>query len=166
MELVAIRGASKRTRKPRGLTVEQFQSLLTQFESDLCFRTMLLIAVGFGLRISELLGLMWCDVDWLSKTLRIERGVVKQICDDVKSDTSRKTMAIADELLEVLRLWRQTTQFSGEGDWMFASPWKLGRQPLSYTSFGRHWMRHLNVPVLAMSAHTFSGTLIDRGSIL
>ena len=133
MELVAIRGASKRIRKPRSLTVEQFQSLLTQFEGDLRFRTMLLLAVGFGLRISELLGWKWCDVDWLDKTIRIERGVVKQIADQVKSDTSRKTMAIANELLEVLRLWRQATQFSSEEDWMFASPWKLGRQPLSYT---------------------------------
>jgi integrase len=42
-------------------------------------------------------------------------------------------MVIADELLEVLKLWRQTTQFAAEGDWMFASPVKLGRQPISYT---------------------------------
>jgi len=42
-----------------------------------------------------LLGRKWCDVDWLAKTIRIERGVVKQIVDDVKSDTSRKTMSIA-----------------------------------------------------------------------
>ena len=42
-------------------------------------------------------------------------------------------MSIADELLEVLRLWRQSTQFSGEQDWLFASPWEIGRQPLSYT---------------------------------
>jgi hypothetical protein len=39
----------------------------------------------------------------------------------------------ADELSEVLKLWRQTTQFGAENDWMFASPAKLGRQPISYT---------------------------------
>jgi integrase len=70
---------------------------------------------------------------WLSKTLRIERGVVKQIVDDVKSDASRKTMNVADELLELLRLSRQETQFAGEQDWLFPSIAKLGRQPLSYT---------------------------------
>jgi integrase len=133
MELVSIKGASKRVRKPRSLTAEQFQLLLAQFESDLCFRTMLLLAVSFGLRISELFGLQWRDVDWFSKTLRIERGIVKQIVDDVKSAHSARTMVIADELLDVLMLWRQTTQFAAEGDWMFASPSKLGRQPLSYT---------------------------------
>jgi integrase len=79
MELVCIRDAGKRVRKPRSLTVEQFQLLLAQFERDLCFRTMLLLSVSFGLGISEVLGLKWCDVDWLGKTLRIERGIVKQI---------------------------------------------------------------------------------------
>jgi integrase len=133
MELVSIRAASQRTREPRSLTVEQFHALLTQFEGDPCFRTMLLLAVSFGLRVSELLGLRWSDVDWLNKTIRIERGVVKQIVDDVKTKASARTMVIADELLEVLKVWKQTTQFSGQDDWMFASPAKIGRQPIGYT---------------------------------
>jgi hypothetical protein len=73
------------------------------------------------------------DVDWLHKTVRIERGVVKQIVDDVKSSCSARTMACADELLDVLKRWRQTTQFSDAENWVFASAYKLGRQPLSYT---------------------------------
>lgn len=46
---------------------------------------MLLMCISFGLRISEALGLKWKDIDWLGKTLSIERGVVKQIVDNVKS---------------------------------------------------------------------------------
>ena len=133
MELVSINGGSQRIRKPRSLTVEQFQLLLAQFENDLCFRTMLLLTVSFGLRISEVLGLKWCDVDWLDKTLRIERGVVKQIVADAKTNYSARTMVCADELLDLLKQWKQTTQFSDAGNWIFASPSKLGRQPLSYT---------------------------------
>src|SRR6201997_3358426 len=86
MELVNVKGASQRVRKPRSLTVEQFQQLLETIGKDACWRTMLLLAVSFGLRISELLGLKWKDVDWFGKTLRIERGVVKQIVDDVKTN--------------------------------------------------------------------------------
>ena len=55
-----------------------------------------LLAVSFGLRISEVLGLKSKDIDWLAKTIRIERGVVKQIVDDVKSSYSAGTMLIAD----------------------------------------------------------------------
>jgi integrase len=108
-------------------------SLLAQFKNDPCFRTMLLLAVSFGLRISELLGLKWSEVDWVNKTIRIERGVVKQIVGDVKTSCSPRTMVCADDLLEVLKQWRQTTQFPPPDDWMFASPAKLGRQPISYT---------------------------------
>jgi integrase len=133
MELVTIKGASKRVRNPRSLTVEQFHALLNVFNGDVCMRTMLLLAVSFGLRISEVLGFKWKDVDWLGKTIRIERGVVKQIVDDLKSSHSARTMVCADELLDLLKLWKQTTQFSEPDDWMFASPMKLGRQPLSYT---------------------------------
>ena len=88
---------------------------------------------SFGLRVSELLGLKWSDVDWLNKTIRIERGVVKQIVGDVKTDSSARSMVCADGLLELLKQWRQTTQFSAPDDWMFASTVKLGRLPLSYT---------------------------------
>lgn len=133
MELVSVKGATHRVRKPRSLSAEQFQSLLGQFNTDECFRTFVLLAVSFGLRISEVLGLKWKDVDWLGKTLTIERGVVKQIVDDVKTSHSARTMVIADELLDALNQWRRATQFSAPEDWIFASPAKLGRLPLSYT---------------------------------
>ena len=81
MELVFINDVSKRVRKARSLSVEEFHSLLDAIGSDLPVRTMLLLAVSFGLRISEALGLKWKDVDWLNKTVRIKRGVVKQIVD-------------------------------------------------------------------------------------
>jgi len=133
MSLVTIRGAGKRTRKPRSLTVDEFHSLLGRFKASVCFRTMLLLLVSFGLRVSELLGLKWKDIDWLNRTLRIERGMVRQTVDDVKTKESAQAMTIADELLDVLKVWRQSTEFSADDDWMFASPVKLGRQPFSYT---------------------------------
>jgi integrase len=133
MELVTIKGASKRKRKPRSLTPEQFQALRRVLANDPCWSTMLLVAISFGLRISELLGLKWGDIDWLEKTLSIKRGIVKQIVDTVKTEDSAMAMPIADELLDVLKQWKQVTQFSSPDDWMFASTVKLGRLPLSYT---------------------------------
>jgi integrase len=153
MELVKVKDASKPIRKTRSLSVEQFQLLLKVLnEEDPCFRTMVILAISFGLRISEVLGFKWCDVDWLNKTLRIERGVVKQIVDNVKTSHSARTMACADEVLGLLKNWRQTSLFSTNEDWMFASIYKLGRQPVGYTSlhlrleqphqgFGTGWHR-------------------------
>ncbi|HEX8713478.1 MAG TPA: tyrosine-type recombinase/integrase, partial [Terracidiphilus sp.] len=42
-------------------------------------------------------------------------------------------MAVADELMDVLKLWRQTTQFCERRGLDFRFPVKLRRQPLSYT---------------------------------
>ena len=43
-----------------------------------------------------------------------------------------KLMAIDSGMLEVLKAWRQRTQFSTDEDWIFASPFQLGRLPISY----------------------------------
>lgn len=117
----------------RVLTEQEFQSLLGQFADDLCFRTLLLVMMSFGLRISETLGLKWKDVDWLACSLRIVRGVVKQVEDKVKTKHSARTLVIADCLLTLLQGWKQQTQFPDPDNWVFASPAKLGRLPLSYT---------------------------------
>lgn len=131
ISLVTIKGASKRIRKPRVLTVEQFRLLLPHLGEP--FRTVALLSVCFGLRISEALALRWSDIDWLGGTLRIERGIVQQVVDDVKTDDSRKTLTISSDLLEVLMAWKQTTQFSAPNDWIFASPVQIGKLPWSYT---------------------------------
>jgi len=139
MELVTIKNASKRTKQPRSLTVEEFQKLIRQLQEP--FHTIALVCVCFGLRISECLGLKWSDVDWLNGKLRVERGIVRQRVGDVKTIYSQKQMSIDAGLLEVLKLWKQTTQFSGDGDWMFASPVKIGRQPWSYDQVWRSFIK-------------------------
>lgn len=159
MELVTVKSASKRVRKPRSLTVEEFHALLQYFENNRCVRTTLLLAVSFGLRISEVLGLKWADVDWLGKSFRIERGIVKQIVDDVKTDNSAKTMEVCDELLDVLREWRKQSQFTEGDDWMFASPVQLGRLPISYSYIYKMLVRAVEaVSIAHISTHTFRHT--------
>jgi len=139
IDLVVVKGATKRIRRPRSLTVEQFRRLSAFLKKP--FSTMALVSVCLGLRVSELLALKWGDVDWLGGRLNVERGIVKQIVDDVKTDSSRRSLAIDRDLLEVIRVWKQTTQFSAEEDWIFASPLKLGRLPYSYTGFWRELER-------------------------
>ncbi len=130
IDLVVVKGATKRTRQPRSLTVDEFRKFIQHLEEP--FRTMALLCVCFGLRISECLALKWCDVDWLNGKLRIERGIVRQQVDDVKTIYSQKRMSVDAELLAILKAWKQTTQFPADGDWLFASPVQLGRLPWSY----------------------------------
>jgi integrase len=144
ISLVTVRGSSKRTRQPRSLTVDEFQKFLCGLEDP--FRTIALVCVCFGLRISECLALKWADVDWLSGKLSIERGIVKQRVDDLKTIYSGRKMSIDNGMLAVLRAWKQTTQFSADENWVFASPVKHGRQPWSYDQV---WRSFLNAGVVA-----------------
>jgi integrase len=130
MELVTIKGASKRTRQPRSLTVAEFQGFVQHLEQP--FNLIALLCVSLGLRISECLALRWADVDWLGAKLRVERGIVCQKVDSTKTAESRKQMDVDAGLLELLKAWKQTTQFPSQDDWLFASPIKLGRLPWSY----------------------------------
>ena len=118
------------TRQPRSLTVDEFRKFVQHLDEP--FRTIALLSVCFGLRISECLALKGTDVDWLSGRLRIERAIVRQRVDDVKTIYSQKQMSIDPELLERLKEWRQTSQFSANEDWMFASAVQRGRLPWSY----------------------------------
>src|ERR1700688_1149189 len=114
MELVTIKGASKRTSKPRSLTVEEFQRFVQQLGEP--FHTISLVCVCFGLRISEALALRWSDLDWLNGTLSVQRGIVRQRVDDVKTETSHKAITVTQTMLDTLKTWKQTTQFSAQED--------------------------------------------------
>jgi integrase len=95
----------------------------------------------FWPRISEALALRWADVDWLNAKLQVERGIVCQVVDDVKTSESRRALHIDNEMLDTLKLWKQTTQFPSPNDWVFASPVQLGRLPWSYDQVWRMYQK-------------------------
>lgn len=93
----------------------------------------------------------WSDVDSNGRLL-VERGIVEGHTDDVKTSASRKVLVINSDLLAGLREWKRLSQFSGEDDWVFASPAQLGRGPWCYNQVwtvfkkaglsGTHALRH------------------------
>ena len=157
ISLVVNKGATKRTRKARSLTVEQFHALLSELHEP--FATMALLCLCLGLRISEALALRWSDIDWLGSRLSVTRGIVEQVVDDVKTEGSAKTFTLADDLLARLKSWKQLTQFSGAEDWIFASPVKIGRMPYSYTGVWRELERAATAAGIGhLGTHAFRHT--------
>jgi integrase len=55
MELVRIQSASRRSKKPRSLTVQEFQRFIEELQEPA--QTIAPVCVCFGLRISECLAL-------------------------------------------------------------------------------------------------------------
>jgi len=93
---------------------------------------MALLCLCLGLRISECLALKWADINWLASKISVERAIVRQRVDDVKTRKFQKALEHRWQSAGLLKTWKQTTQFSSPGDWVFASPTRLGRLPWSY----------------------------------
>jgi integrase len=114
MSLVQNKGTTKKVHKARSLTAEQFQAFMVELKEP--FGTLFLVCVCLGLRISEALALRWSDMDWLGSLVIVQRGIVNEIVDDVKTLSSEAGCEIAPELLERLRVWKQVSQFRGHED--------------------------------------------------
>jgi len=154
ISLVQNIGATRRVRKARSLTAEQFHALLEELHEP--FATMALLCVCLGLRISEALALRWADVDWLGSRLSVRRGIVEQVVADVKTEGSARTFNLTGEMLERLKTWKQRSDFSGAEDWIFASPLKLGRLPYSYTGVWRELVRTTEAAKIGhLGTHSF-----------
>jgi integrase len=66
------------------------------------------LAVTTGMRQSEILGLMWTDLDWINQTLRIERQLVRPEATEVmfappKTKSGKRMIALGNKTIEVLR---------------------------------------------------------------
>lgn len=113
-----VRQSTKRAHLPRVLTPEEFKLLLAELQEP-C-RTMVLLAGCLGLRVSEILGLRWGDIDWEKLTLLVQRSVVAGKVYETKTEASCKPMPIDPQLAEALLTYRRQALYVGPDDYIFA----------------------------------------------
>lgn len=134
--------------------MEEFRALLKELHEP--FATLSLLCLCHGLRISEALALRWADVDFLQSRISINRGIVMQQVDGCKTRGSAKTFSLAGDLLNRLVSWKQVSQFGSADDWVFASPFQLGKLPYSYTGVRQELDRAARVAGIGhVSTHSF-----------
>jgi integrase len=122
-----VRQSAKRERMPEVLDVGEIRSLLTELEHP--YKAMVFLAAATGMRVSELLGLKWRDVDFELLEIKLNHGVVHQTVGELKTETSQKPMPLDPELALWLLEWRRMSPFNQQTDWVFASPEMKGQQP-------------------------------------
>jgi integrase len=171
MSLVRIEGSTKRRRKPRVLTPEEFERLIVVVDREPC-RTMVILALCTGVRCSELVALKWCDFDWENLSVFVRRAMVSGRLDDVKTEYSEAPVPLDPALAEVIFEWKRKTEFRADSDFVFASPFMAGEKP--YTPWN---MQHNQLRPFAVSAglgpigwhtlrHTYRAWLGDNGEPL
>jgi integrase len=82
-------GADDPGTRKHALTSQQCQMLLANLQEPV--RTIALVGILAGLRIGEILGLSWEDVNFAAKTIRIEDAVYRGVLGTLKTKGSRRT---------------------------------------------------------------------------
>jgi integrase len=134
-----VRQSAKHARIPTILTPQQLKELLDRLV-DLP-KTAVLLAASTGLRVGELLGLKWEDVDFENLEIRVIRDVVKQRIERCKTEASRKPVPIDASVAEILWAWRLRCAYNQPQDWIFASPASKGKRPYWPSSIYRVYLK-------------------------
>lgn len=118
MQLVEIKGISKRRRKPVILTVDQFWALVALIPEP--YRTMVIVAACTGLRVSEILALRWLRFSFENLTLMVKHAVVNGRVKRVKTEYSEDELPLDPDFAALLLGWREHCEPSS-ADWVFPS---------------------------------------------
>lgn len=151
-------GRKMLVREKRLLSIEDLRLLLASL-NDRC-QFIVLIVFGVGLRISEVLGLRWSDIDLDARTLTVRRRWYRgDLVEQTKSEASAATMRLGDSLVaEMSRRYpgphkRDEHLFLGEGKLppddrdLLREEFRpaLKRLGLYYPGFGFHAFRRANI---------------------
>ena len=87
MQLVRLKGISKRAKKPLELTVEESEALIERLPDP--YRTVVIVAICTGLRVSEILALRWSRIRFDRLTMLVKVKSVNTIRQKGKPKTFR-----------------------------------------------------------------------------
>jgi integrase len=149
--ITPVRQGGRRVSVPIRLNVEQLSKLiylLSQRE-----RVMMLLDFGTGLRRGELSGLKWEDISFEDKQITPRRSIVKQHIGEVKTEASKKTIPLDEDLIAELLEWRAETPYASDGDYVFASHTMKGKQPYWMSRIMQHHIK----PVAASAGIDIKG---------
>lgn len=136
--ITAVRQSGKRAKIPVILDVTEIHRLFD--ELALRERAMIICDALTGIR-SELMGLVWRDLDFLGRHINIVRSVVDQAINDCKTEASRKPVPMDECVSQVLMAWRQESAYTAPDDWVWASPQMHGKQPLWLSAIMRYYIQ-------------------------
>src|SRR5215471_4927857 len=95
-----VRQSAKRKAVPVILSAGEVQRLIAVL--DVRERTLVLLAFGTGLRMSELFGLKWNDIDFQKNEISVTRSIVFQVVGPCKTEASQKPVPLDSRLAEAL----------------------------------------------------------------
>ena len=123
-----VRQSAKRRKIPVVLSVGEVQQLLEALA--LRERTLVLLDVATGLRMSELFGLKWADVNFYTNEVNVTRSIVMQVVGYCKTEASQKPIPLDPYLAEALRNLASAYAVQGRGGLGLRQPREPGPKTL------------------------------------
>jgi integrase len=104
-------------------------------------RTLTLSDAATALRVSELLGLMWMDLDFEGLVIQVRRAYVWGRLKEPKSKASKAPVPMHPLLAGFLLAWRERTKYAKDSDYVFPSVKLRGKKPLSASIMVQKYLR-------------------------
>jgi integrase len=117
-------------REKHVLTQDQISRLVPILQEPA--RTMFLVGISTGMRVGEILGLRWKDVDLSSKQLRIEQNCYRGLMGSPKTKGSRRIVPLSDNVMTALQRLERASGERSEEELVFHT--RTGK-PFSDTNF-------------------------------
>src|SRR6204780_5565175 len=100
IELIKLKGTSRRLGRPHIITPEKFQELIAILQEP--YQTMVIVPICTGLRVSEVLALRWEHINFSTGVILIQRGVVSGRIGKVKTEASQDEIPIDSAFAQLL----------------------------------------------------------------
>ena len=110
----AVRQSAKRRSIPVILDASELKLLFGQL--GIRERAMIITDALTGIRRSELMGLKWKDVDFISGRIEITRSVVDQAVGKCKTEASQKPVVIDGHIVRALVAWPNESMYTDPDD--------------------------------------------------
>ena len=104
IELVKVKGVTKREKQIVILTPEQAVAIIGLLKEP--YSLMVMTVAALGLRLSEMLGLQWKDIDFERKIVTIRRSAYRGSVDEAKTKASHAEVPLPDDLAALFLAWR------------------------------------------------------------
>jgi integrase len=114
-----VRQSGGRRGIPRTLTPGEISLLLDQLRQP--YHSMVLVAVCLGLRVSEIIGLQWGDIDWDNRTVMVQRSVVHGRVGATKTEASLRPLPVDVRIIMPLKELHNRSLHTRREDWVFAN---------------------------------------------
>lgn len=156
MQLVKVKGASKRQKPLSIVSVALFKKLVDALPSPI--NLIIFITGCLGLRISETLGLKWSDINESESSIAIQRVYTHSRLKDVpKTDAGWRVLPLHKVLLDRLLQWKKESKPKTDDGFIFRGSRggkprsdstmltdyiKPAAKKLGIENFGYHCLRH------------------------